>query len=75
MRNSLDRPGPKERVCYNCKHMLWMVGIGLGVRCGYEIDGNKSMKVLPSLRHVCDKFEWKHEQPKPEGATTTERGD
>lgn len=59
-----DRPKPEEKVCYNCKHMLWMVAIGLGVRCGYEIEGRPKMTMIPNLRHpwipnlrhTCDNF-------------------
>lgn len=63
--NTIVRPGPEEQVCYNCKHMLWLVAIGQGVRCGYEINGRPKMIMLPSLRHVCDKFEWKNESTRP----------
>ena len=52
-----------EKVCYNCKHMLWMVGIGQGVRCGYEFHKNgsttKPPPMLPSLMHTCENFEFK----------------
>jgi hypothetical protein len=65
----VERPGPEEQVCYNCKHMLWLVGIGQGVRCGYKIPGGRRMTQIPSLRYTCDKFEWKDEEPKPEGVT------
>lgn len=51
-----------ERVCYNCKHMLWMVGIGLGVRCGYTIDGKTKPPMIPNLRHTCTNFENKFEK-------------
>lgn len=48
-----------ERVCYNCKHMLWMVGIGQGVRCGYVNKDIGKLPMIPHLRHTCDKFEIK----------------
>lgn len=54
-----DRPRPEEKVCYNCRHMLWMVGIGQGVRCGYEKENKKTPPMIPHLRHTCDKFEFK----------------
>jgi hypothetical protein len=57
-------PEPHEKVCYNCKYMLWMVGIGLGVRCGYEyyLKEDKHLeipKIIPHLKHTCNKFEFK----------------
>ena len=58
-----DRPGPDEKVCYNCKYMLWMVGIGQGVRCGYlfyKNGANQKLPLIPNLRHTCEKFEFKN---------------
>lgn len=51
-----------ERVCYNCVHMLWMVGIGQGVRCGFKTEEQKIPPMIPHLRHTCDKFENKFEK-------------
>lgn len=51
--NKIDNPQPDEKVCFNCKHMLWMVGIGQGIKC----DLNK--KSLPSRNYTCEKFEKK----------------
>lgn len=48
-----------ERVCYNCKHMLWMVAIGQGVRCGYAVNEIQTLPMIPHLRHTCDKFDTK----------------
>lgn len=47
-----------ERVCYNCQHQIWLVALGLGVRCGA---GNPP-KMIPQLRHTCDKFEFRKKQ-------------
>lgn len=57
-KNNLDRPKPDERVCYNCKNMLWMVGIGQGVRCGLS----HPPKLIPQLRHTCDYFKFRTEE-------------
>lgn len=46
---------PDEKVCYNCKHRLWMVAIGLGIRCNYTVE----KKLIPNLKHTCDHFEFK----------------
>lgn len=51
--NKIENPQPNEKVCFNCKHMLWMVGIGQGVKC----DLNK--KSIPSRYYSCEKFEKK----------------
>jgi hypothetical protein len=49
----LGNPGPQEKVCFNCKNMKWMVGIGQGVKCGLDL------KDIPSRAYTCDKFEFK----------------
>ena len=72
MRNTktIIMPDKHERVCYNCKYVLWLVGLGLGVRCGYEHitseekEEKKSMierkpTPIPHLRHTCERFEFK----------------
>jgi hypothetical protein len=56
-----------EKVCYNCKYRLWLVGLGLGVRCGYEHFKNEddstkpAIPIIPHLRHTCNKFEFRNE--------------
>lgn len=45
-----------EKVCYNCKHRIWAVAIGQGVRCGNGIT-NGFPKLIPGLRKTCDAFE------------------
>jgi hypothetical protein len=44
---------PTDKVCYNCKYLLWMVGIGAGLRCGYNM---KNTLKIPSSKHTCHKF-------------------
>jgi hypothetical protein len=44
-------PQPDEKVCFNCEHLLWLVGIGQGLKC----DLNK--KTIPSRYYTCDKFQ------------------
>jgi len=44
-------PQPDEKVCLNCEHLLWLVGIGQGLKC----DLNK--KSIPSRYYTCDKFQ------------------
>ncbi|MFM1930678.1 MAG: hypothetical protein RL387_2006 [Bacteroidota bacterium] len=47
----LGNPGPYEKVCFNCTNMMWMVGLGLGVKC------RLTMENIPSRMYTCDKFE------------------
>ncbi len=47
---------PDEKVCYNCKHMVWLVGLGQGIRCS-KILINGLAQIVPSRRHSCDLFE------------------
>ena len=49
---------PEERVCYNCEHLAWLVGIGQGLRC---LNPNKEKKneMIPSSKHTCELFKLK----------------
>lgn len=49
----LGNPGPVEKVCFNCINMMWMVGIGQGVKC------RLTMKNIPSRLYTCDEFKYK----------------
>jgi hypothetical protein len=51
----IENPNPDEKVCFNCKNMLWMVGVGQGVKC--KID----FKSIASRYYTCEKFEIKTE--------------
>jgi hypothetical protein len=53
MTQNNENPKPEEKVCFNCKYMLWMVGVGQGVKC--ELD----KKDIPSRFYSCDRFEYK----------------
>jgi hypothetical protein len=48
-----DNPKPEDKVCFNCSHMLWLVGLGQGVKCGL------TMKQIPNRWYTCDKFKKK----------------
>ena len=48
-----DNPSKDEKVCFNCTNMLWMVGIGQGVKCSL------TMENIPNRYHTCEKFEFK----------------
>ena len=46
-----------EKICKNCKHMLWLVGVGQGVKCSNDknkVDGK--LYNIPSRQHTCDYF-------------------
>jgi len=47
----IENPQPDEKVCFNCEHLLWLVGIGQGLKCGI----NKQS--IPSRYYTCDKFQ------------------
>lgn len=51
MSHLIINPGPNEQVCFNCKHMLWLVALGKGVKC--ELD----KKDIPNRLYSCNKFE------------------
>jgi hypothetical protein len=54
-------PAPSERVCYNCRYMLWMVGIGLGVQCAHIANKplDKPYFPIPSRWYSCEYFKFK----------------
>jgi hypothetical protein len=47
--------GISEKVCYNCKYLVWMIGIGQGLKCSNEKKEQK-MESIPSMRHTCEFF-------------------
>lgn len=49
---------PEDKVCYNCKHLAWMIGIGQGLRCSNP-KKEKKLEVIPSSKHTCEFFEFK----------------
>tara|TARA_Y100000310_G_C20335130_1_gene647135 strand:+ start:173 stop:373 length:201 start_codon:yes stop_codon:yes gene_type:complete len=53
----------EEKVCMNCEHMIWMVGIGFGVRCGHpkRRQYGNNVPLIPSRTYTCDKFDYKKE--------------
>jgi len=53
MTQNNENPKLEEKVYFNCKYMLWMVGVGQGVKC--ELD----KKNIPSRFYSCDRFEYK----------------
>jgi hypothetical protein len=64
-----NNPKPDERVCFNCEHMLWMVGIGLGVRCKHPANnlGGGRLFMIPSRRYSCEHFEARDGTPEEAG--------
>lgn len=49
---------PDEKVCYNCKHIAWLIGVGQGLRCSNPKKG-KVPEVIPSRTHTCEFFDRK----------------
>lgn len=49
----IKTPIPEDKVCFNCQHMLWQVGLGQGVKC------NLTKEPIPSRWHTCGSFEKK----------------
>lgn len=49
-----------ERICYNCKYLAWLIGVGQGLRCGHKSrrePGNHA-PLVPSRFHTCELFEF-----------------
>ena len=59
-----DEIGSDERVCCNCKHLLWGIALGIGLRCteprNYDRSSGNMPPMVPSRRHTCDGFEFSH---------------
>jgi len=55
----IQNPPPEEKVCMNCKHLLWMVAIGQGVKCRA-----RNMYAIPNRWYSCEKFEYREEPNK-----------
>lgn len=39
-----------DKVCFNCTNLMWMVGIGQGIKCRLTNEN------LPNRYHSCDQF-------------------
>ena len=50
---------PTDNICYNCKYLSWMIGIGQGLRCGKQAEKGKMSPLVPSRFHTCEFFESK----------------
>ncbi len=48
-------PLPEVRCCYNCRYLVWAVGVGLGLRCSVEEGEGIPVRVVLKWG-VCDGF-------------------
>jgi hypothetical protein len=55
----MKKPNSKEKVCYNCNYISWLIGVGQGLRC---CNPKKEIKLEPILSrfYTCDLFEEKN---------------
>ena len=61
LKNITEGYKQEEKICVNCKHLIWMVGIGQGLKCGHPSKATKSglPKSIPSKFHSCKSFQSK----------------
>lgn len=54
---------PSDKICYNCKHLSWLIGVGQGLRCSHKSkrEEGKMPPLVPSRFHTCELFEFKIE--------------
>jgi hypothetical protein len=52
----MDKIKPDEKVCYNCKYLAWLIGVGQGLRCSHPLKEPKN-QLVPSRTHTCELFE------------------
>jgi len=52
-----------DKICYNCKNLVWLVALGQGIRCGHptKVEEGKIPPLVPSRFHTCEVFEFKIE--------------
>ena len=48
-----------REICANCQHCMWMIGLGLGLRCRLT----SPPAIIQHREHTCNKFESKHNPP------------
>jgi hypothetical protein len=51
-----ERPNPDEAVCFNCRSMVWLVGLGQGVRCSSSASPLGHMGRVRDLGFTCERF-------------------
>lgn len=58
------REPPKIRSCINCRYMMWLVGVGQGIRCDNAekntLEGTELFRI-PSREYCCEHFEPKQD--------------
>jgi hypothetical protein len=55
----IENPQPEEKVCFNCKHMSWLVALGQGIRCTVDKKEGEIPTMVSSRWYTCNKFEKK----------------
>jgi len=53
-----DVISPDEKVCFNCQHIAWTIGVGQGLRCSHPKRLNENYSI-PNRRHTCDLIKMK----------------
>lgn len=56
----LERKEEKRKLkgtCAQCKHLISLVGLGKGLRCGNRKQPGKWPMPIPSSKHTCSLFE------------------
>jgi len=50
---------PQDKICYNCRHIAWLIAVGQGLRCNANRKQGEIAPIIPSRFHTCDLFEYK----------------
>ena len=45
----------EDKICYNCKYLAWLVGVGQGLKCTHP--EKSTPETIPNKYHTCDSFE------------------
>jgi hypothetical protein len=54
--NNLNNPfGKDEKICYNCNHIAFLIGIGQGLKCSHPSKTSEDNSI-PSMSHTCEFF-------------------
>ena len=68
-KNKMNNLKPEDKICHNCKHLLRMIAIGQGLRCGHPSEKGSRIfpPIIPKKTHTCGLFEYR-ETPSREGS-------
>lgn len=61
--NQISQIKSTDKICCNCKQLVWLIALGQGLRCGHQTkqEEEKMPPLIPSRFHTCELFEFRIE--------------